>query len=188
MVDSKTLSFIINDTKIYSRAIFVFSPSKQSSNNLTMARLRKSSAVARSDNNYTFYSQELWTIFYCVLAIVLTVTLRNKKQYTTTNSQQGRRGRQQGAFEGVKSRKKPRRSTRISTNEDSSPPDDTASSTPPRQQRAVLRSTEITCLNYGPNRKILYPNYLMCQSCDAFEKDKGIMRKKSAENRTGYYK
>ena len=152
-----------------------------------MARLRKSAPVARTEEQDGIYSQHLCIIFCFIIAIALTIKLRNKKEYTTSNSQQGRRGREQCAFEGVKHRKKQRRSTRISN--DTTPPDeDTATSppTPPRQRRIGLRSDEIRCLTYGPNRKALYPQYHMCMGCDALEKDRGLVNAKVSESSKFY--
>ena len=114
-------------------------------------------------------------------------TLRSKTEYVNLEQQLGRQGRVAGNLEGVKQRKRKRKSERnkspLSLHESSIH----VATAPPMVEEPTSRMTRskpIRCLDFGPHRQALYPLHKMCSHCNNGEtrRQPGMGRKSSGNS------
>jgi hypothetical protein len=114
--------------------------------------------------------------------------LRSGSAYVNTKDQLGRRGHIAGNVSGTKANKKPRRSGRNDStngtdpNEDKDPSSDESGYDDATKAMKSTRSTKITCLRFGKDRRALYPKHDFCIKCDTWEQG-GFKRSAQRDSR-----
>ena len=53
---------------------------------------------------------------------------------------------------------------------------------PAKKQQKTTQQAAVQCLSFGPYRKTLYPNHVMCVHCDTWEASRLLMRKSARPN------